>query len=71
LDVLPSRIGSWPCPQTLDWAGKACQGQTLKLNKKIYIGPRQERLAKDKRSSLLKTLKNYRSKKLYNIGTLV
>ncbi len=22
-------VGSWPCPQTLDQAGKACQGQTL------------------------------------------
>ena len=24
-----TRVGSWPHPQTLDWAGKACQGQTL------------------------------------------
>jgi len=23
------RVGYWPHPQTLDWAGKACQGQTL------------------------------------------
>jgi hypothetical protein len=27
--VLHSRVGSWPHPQTLDQAGKACQGQTL------------------------------------------
>ncbi len=26
-----SRIGSWPHPQTLDKAGKACQKQTLQL----------------------------------------
>jgi hypothetical protein len=26
--VLHSRVGSWPYPQTLDLAGKACQGQT-------------------------------------------
>ncbi len=27
--VLFSRVGSWPCPQTLDFAGKAFQGQTF------------------------------------------
>ena len=27
--VLHSRVGSWPHPQTLDLAGKACQGQML------------------------------------------
>ncbi len=26
---LYSRVGSWPYPQTLNLAGKACQGQTL------------------------------------------
>jgi hypothetical protein len=25
----PSRVGSWPNPQTLRWAGEAFQGQTL------------------------------------------
>ncbi len=29
--VLISRVGSWPYPQTLCKAGEACQGQTLKL----------------------------------------
>jgi hypothetical protein len=29
--VLPSRVGSWPYPQTLDQAAKVYQGQTLKL----------------------------------------
>ncbi len=29
--MLHSRIGSWPYPQTLDWGGKACQGQTPSL----------------------------------------
>ncbi len=24
--VLHSRVGAWPYPQTLDWTGKACQG---------------------------------------------
>jgi hypothetical protein len=33
--VLSSTVGSWPYPQTLDWAGKAYQGQTLKLIAKI------------------------------------
>jgi hypothetical protein len=28
---LHSRAGSWPYPQTLDKAGKACQGQTLQF----------------------------------------
>jgi hypothetical protein len=28
-EALHSRVGSWPYPQTLDWAGKASQGQTL------------------------------------------
>jgi hypothetical protein len=27
--VFHSRVGPWPCPQTLDYAGKARQGQTL------------------------------------------
>jgi hypothetical protein len=27
--VLHSRVGSWPYPQTLDYAGKACQGQIV------------------------------------------
>jgi hypothetical protein len=29
--VLNSRVGIWPYPQTLDQAGKDCQGQTLQL----------------------------------------
>jgi hypothetical protein len=29
--MLHSRVGFWPCPQTLDQAGFACQGQILKL----------------------------------------
>jgi hypothetical protein len=29
--MLHSWVGSWPHPQTLDLAGKACQGQTLWL----------------------------------------
>ncbi len=29
--VLQSRVFSWPYPQTLDYAGKACCGPTLKL----------------------------------------
>ncbi len=29
--MLYSRVGSWPYPQTLDSAGKTCQGQTFKL----------------------------------------
>jgi hypothetical protein len=27
--VLHTRVGSWPCPETYNWAGEACQGQTL------------------------------------------
>ncbi len=27
--VLHSRVGPWPYPQTLDLTGEACQGQTL------------------------------------------
>ncbi len=27
--VLDSRVGPWPYPLTLDYAGKACRGQTL------------------------------------------
>jgi hypothetical protein len=30
------RVGSWPYPQTLDWNGKACWEQTLKLITKIH-----------------------------------
>jgi hypothetical protein len=30
-----NRAGSWPYPQTLDKAGKACQEQTLFLTMKI------------------------------------
>ncbi len=33
--VLHSRVGSWPYPQTLDLAVKACHGQTLQLLTKI------------------------------------
>jgi len=33
--VLHSRIGFWPYPQTLDRAGNACQGQTLSLLWKV------------------------------------
>ncbi len=29
------RVGYWPCPRTIDWAGKACYGQTLLLITKI------------------------------------
>ncbi len=29
------KVESWPYPQTIDLAGKACQGQTPKLNTKI------------------------------------
>jgi hypothetical protein len=28
LQVLLSTVGPWPYPQTLGYAGKACQGQT-------------------------------------------
>ncbi len=27
--VFQSEVGSWPYPQTLDWAGKVCQGKSL------------------------------------------
>ncbi len=30
-----ARVGSWPCPKTIDKAEKACHGQTVKLNTKI------------------------------------
>jgi hypothetical protein len=33
--MLHSEVGYWPYPQTLDEAGKACQGQTLWLIRKI------------------------------------
>jgi hypothetical protein len=33
--VLSSRLGSWPYPQTLNWTWKACQGQTLYLITKV------------------------------------
>ncbi len=33
--VLSSNVGYWPYPQTLDYAGKACQGQILKFITKI------------------------------------
>jgi len=33
LKVLHSTVGRWPYPQTLDLAGKACQGETLKFFK--------------------------------------
>jgi hypothetical protein len=51
--MLHSRVGSWPCPQTIDWAGKACQ----------------VRLAKDKHSNLLQKFVTYGRKKFYNEGT--
>jgi len=35
LSVLHSKEGSWPSPQTLDWASKVCQGQTLQLIKSL------------------------------------
>ncbi len=35
LQVLHSRVGSWPRPQTIDWSGKASQEQTLLLITKI------------------------------------
>ncbi len=35
LQVLHSEVGPWPYPETLDLAGKACQGQTLELITKI------------------------------------
>ncbi len=35
--VLHSWVGSWPCLQTLDQAGKACQGQKLQPNTKNVI----------------------------------
>ncbi len=38
--LLHSRVGSWPYPQPLDQAGKACQGQTLQL--KMNISKLQE-----------------------------
>jgi hypothetical protein len=31
LRILVHQVGSWPYQQTLDWAGKACQWQTIKL----------------------------------------
>ncbi len=34
--VLHSKVGSYPCPQTLDLAKRACQGQTLSLIVNIY-----------------------------------
>jgi hypothetical protein len=33
--VLHSRVGSWPYPQSLDYAGESWQGQTLELITKI------------------------------------
>jgi hypothetical protein len=33
--VIHSRVGSWPYPPTLDWAGKACQGQRSGLLWKV------------------------------------
>jgi hypothetical protein len=33
--VLHNKVFHWPYPQTLDWAGKAWQGQTLWLITKI------------------------------------
>ncbi len=33
--VLHFRVGTWPYPQTLGWAGLACQEQTLQLITKI------------------------------------
>ncbi len=34
--MLHSRVSPWPYRQTLDYAGKACHGQTLKLIGKIH-----------------------------------
>jgi hypothetical protein len=33
-------VGSWPYLQILKWAGKACQGQTLRCKKIYNFGPR-------------------------------
>jgi hypothetical protein len=33
--VLRSRVGSWPYPQTLDFTGYACKGQTLAYYKHL------------------------------------
>ncbi len=33
--MLHSRVASWPYPQTLDYVGNTCQGQTLQLITKI------------------------------------
>ncbi len=30
-----TRVGSRPCPQTVDYSGKVCQGQTLQLITKV------------------------------------
>jgi hypothetical protein len=48
--VLHSRVGSWPHPETLYKAEKVCQGQTLWLITKIHklysTGPRAERITR-------------------------
>ncbi len=33
--MLNSRVGSWPYPQTLDYVGKACQGQLIAKIRKL------------------------------------
>jgi hypothetical protein len=33
--VFYSKVGSWPYPQPLDQAGKACHEQTLKITRKF------------------------------------
>ncbi len=40
IQVVYSRVGSWPNPQTLDLSGKACHGQTLQyitIFHKLYM----------------------------------
>ncbi len=56
----------WPYLQALDWAGRACQGETLQFTMKFLklrnnffnIGPRPEMLTKDKHFSLLRKFEN-------------
>jgi hypothetical protein len=39
--MLHSRLGSWPFTQTIDKAGKACQGQTVSLFRKLVTYDRK------------------------------
>ena len=66
------RVGSWPSPQTKQgWAGKACSSLLWKVvtyaRKMFYnIGPRPERFARDKRSSLFRLVISDEENKVYD-----